>query len=124
MNFGEFFSGLPLLNYDHQEAQSQLTDPDHDLLRNLFRLVINGETRGELSTTSLSEIAVDSGLIESTVEQTKFKLGKALSRRFPGDGEHAFDSGRVKIYVVTRKNQTGSHDIRFYTITVGEEGNK
>ncbi len=119
-----YFPGLPLLDYDHKELQSQLSDPDHDLLRTLFRLVINGETKGELSATSLSELAVESGLIESNVEQTKFRLGKALSRRFPKDGEHAFDSGRFKVYVVTRKNQSGSHDIRFYTITVGEEVNK
>ena len=118
------FPGLPLLEYDHHEAQSQLSDPDHDLLRNLFRLVIEGETKGELSATSLAEIAVESGLLESDVKQTKFRLGKALTRRFLGDGEHVFDSGQFKVFVSTRKNQQKSHDVRFYTISAAEEGNK
>ncbi len=60
------FPGLGLLDTSHQEAQDRLADPDHDLLRNLFRLVVDGETRGELTASGLAEMGAETGMNSRT----------------------------------------------------------
>ena len=111
------FPGLPLLDSAHGEAQDRLADPDHDLLRTLFRIVIQGETRGELTASSLAEIGAEAGLLDGTEQQNRLRIGKAMKRRFPTDGQHSFDSGRFIIFRETRKSTTGNgHDVSFYEI--------
>ena len=109
------FAGLPLLDAEHKEAQKRLADPDHDLLRNLLRVVCDGETRSELTASSFAEIAANAGLLQGSEEQNKFRIGKALKRRFPNDGEHEFDGGRFRIGRETRESLSGK-DVCFYTV--------
>ena len=114
------FPGLPLLDTHHQEAQDRLADPDHDLLRSLFRLVVDGETRGEIPVSGLAEMGAESGLLDGDEQQNRLRLGKAMKRRFPTDGEHSFDSGRFTVTRDTRKSSTGNgHDVAFYEIQAG-----
>ena len=114
------FPGLPLLDANHVEAQDRLADPDHDLLRSLFRLVVDGETRGEITASGLAEMGVESGLLDGDEQQNKLRLGKVMKRRFPTDGEHSFDSGRFRVNRDTRKSSTGNgHDVSFYEIHAG-----
>jgi hypothetical protein len=101
------FAGLSLLDAEHKESQKRLADPDHDLLRNLLRVVCEGESRGDLTASSLAEIGASAGLIEGTEEQNKFRIGKALKRRFPTDGEHGFDGGRFQVTRETRESLSG-----------------
>jgi len=116
------FPGLPLLDKSHQEAQDRLADPDHDLVRNLFRLVIEGETRGQVTASSLAEMGEHAGLLEGTEQQNRLRVGKAMKRRFPIDGPHTFDSGRFTVVRDTRKSQQGNgHDVAFYEIRAGAE---
>jgi len=118
----EYFPGLPLLDQSHQEAQDRLADPDHDLLRSLFRLVIEGESRGEMTASSLAEIGAEAGLLDATEQQNRLRVGKAMKRRFPIDGPHTFDSGRFTVLRDTRKSQQGNgHDVAFYEIRSGAE---
>jgi len=109
------FAGLPLLDAEHKEAQKRLADPDHDLLRNLLRIVLDGENRAELTASSFAEIGVSAGLLQGSEEQNKFRIGKALKRRFPHDGEHSFDGGRLRITRQTRESASG-RDVSYYTI--------
>ena len=114
------FPGLPLLDTHHQEAQDRLADPDHDLLRSLFRLVVDGETRGEIPVSGLAEMGAESGLLDGDEQQNRLRLGKAMKRRFPTDGEHSFDSGRFTVTRDTRKSSSGNgHDVAFYEIQAG-----
>jgi hypothetical protein len=111
------FPGLPLLDCAHLEDQARLADPDHDLLRSLFRLVIEGETRGELSASSLAEMGAEAGLLSGGEQENRMRIGKAMKRRFPIDGEHVFDVGRFLINRSTRKSVQGNgHDVAFYEI--------
>jgi len=117
-----YFPGLTLLDASHQEAQDRLADPDHDLLRSLFRLVIEGETRSEVTASSLAEMGTEASLLDGTEQQNRLRVGKAMKRRFPIDGPHTFDSGRFTVVRDTRKSQQGNgHDVAFYEIRVGAE---
>jgi hypothetical protein len=109
--------GLPLLDAEHGEAQERLADPDYDLLRSLFRLAIEGESRCEWTASGLGELGVEAGLLEGTGESNRFKLGKALKRRFPEDGEYPFDGDEFTVTRETRQNAAQSHEISFYSIT-------
>jgi hypothetical protein len=114
------FSGLPLLDASHQDAQERLADPDHDLIRNLFRLVVEGETRGELTASSLAEIGAEAGLLEGDEQQNRMKIGKVMKRRFNTDGEHTFDGGNFRVRRDTRLSTSGNgHEVAFYEIHVG-----
>lgn len=113
------FPGLPLLDSEHKESQKRLADPDHDLLRNLLRVVLEGESRSDLTASGLAEIAASANLLEGTEEQNKFRIGKALKRRFPTDGEHDFDAGRFHVSRQTRESLSGK-DVCYYTITQGK----
>jgi hypothetical protein len=116
------FPGLPLLDNSHQEAQDRLADPDHDLLRGLLRLVVAGETRGEVTASGLAEMGTEAGLLDGDEQQNRLRVGKAMKRRFPTDGEHSFDSGRFTVVRDTRKSSTGNgHDVAFYEIRAGKE---
>jgi predicted transcriptional regulator len=116
------FPGLPLLDASHREAQERLADPDHDLMRNLFRLVVEGETRGELTASSLAEIGLEAGLLEGDEQQNRLRMGKIMKRRFPNDGEHTFDSGNYTVMRDTRRSTSGNgHDVAFYEIHAGEK---
>ena len=111
------FPGLPLLDVSHREAQERLADPNHDLIRNLFRLVVEGETRGELTASSLAEIGVEAGLMEGDEQQNRLRVGKIMKQRFPNDGEHTFDSGNFTVIRETRRSMSGNgHDVAFYEI--------
>ena len=114
------FSGLPLIEAEHREAQMRLADPDHDLLRNLFRLVVDGEIKARQTATSLAEIGVNAGILENPVDQAKLTVGKALKRRFPKDGNFSYDSGRFNVYRESYKNLSSSHDVKYYSISIGE----
>jgi hypothetical protein len=81
------FPGLPLLDQTHREAQDRLADPDHDMLRSLFRLVLEGETRAELTASSLAEIGAEAGLLQGEEQQNRLRVGKAMKRRFPHDAQ-------------------------------------
>jgi hypothetical protein len=70
----QHFPGLPLLDKDHSESQERLADPNHDLLRNLFRLVVSGESRGELTASSLVEIGTEAGLLEGDEQQNRLRV--------------------------------------------------
>lgn len=114
------FPGLPLLDQDHRESQDRLADPNHDLLRNLFRMVVGGETRGELTASSLVEIGMEAGLLEGDEQQNRLRVGKALKQRFPHDGEHRFDTGNFTVVRDTRMSPNGNgHQISFYEIHSG-----
>jgi hypothetical protein len=108
--------GLPLLDAKHGEAQERLADPDYDLLRSLFRLAIEDESRCEWTASGLGELGVEAGLLEGTGESNRFKLGKALKRRFPEDGEYSFDGDEFTVTRETRQNAAQSHGISFYRI--------
>jgi hypothetical protein len=119
------FPGLPLLDADHQESQERLADPDHDLLRNLFRLVVEGESRSELTASSLAEIGAQAGLLEADEQQSRLRVGKAMKRRFPTDGDHSFDGGHFKVVRDTRVSTSGNgHDVSFYEIYTGGNRNE
>jgi hypothetical protein len=114
------FPGLPLLDASHKEAQDRLADPDHDLLRNLLRLVVQGESRGELTASSLAEIGAEAGLLDGEEQQNRLKVGKAMKRRFPHDGEHTFDGGRFTVTRDTRMSNNGNgHEVAYYEIRTG-----
>jgi len=114
------FPGLPLLDQTHREAQDRLADPDHDMLRSLFRLVLEGETRAELTASSLAEIGAEAGLLQGEEQQNRLRVGKAMKRRFPHDGDFLFDVGRFAISRDTRNSPTGNgHDIAFYEVRSG-----
>jgi len=116
------FPGLPLLDTSHQEAQERLADPDHDLLRSLFRLVVDGETRGEVTASGLAEMGAEARLLDGDEQQNRLRVGRAMKRRFTTDGEHGFDSGRFTVTRDTRKSATGNgHDVAFYEIQAGRE---
>lgn len=111
------FPGLPLLDASHQEAQERLSDPNHDFLRNLFRLVVEGESRGELTASSLAEIATEAGLLEGDEQQNRLKLGKIMRLRFPHDGQHTFDGGNYQVERESRLSTSGNgHEVAFYRI--------
>lgn len=111
------FPGLPLLDASHQEAQERLSDPSHDFLRNLFRLVVEGESRGELTASSLVEIATEAGLLEGDEQQNRLKLGKIMRLRFPHDGQHRFDGGNYHVERESRPSSNGNgHQVAFYRI--------
>ena len=111
------FPGLPLLDDSHKEAQDRLSDPDHDLLRNLFRLVVEGESRGELSASGLAEIGAAAGLLDGDDQQNRLQVGKAMKRRFPHDGEHTFENSRFTVRRETRISTSGNgHEIAHYEI--------
>jgi hypothetical protein len=111
------FPGLPLLDASHQEAQEHLSDPNHDFLRNLFRLVVEGESRGELTASSLAEIATAAGLLEGDEQQNRMKIGKVMKSRFPQDGQHTFDAGNFTVERDTRMSTSGNgHEVAFYRI--------
>ncbi len=111
------FPGLPLLDASHQEAQERLADPNHDLLRNLFRVVSEGETRGELTASSLAEIGAEAGLLDGDEQQNKLRVGKVMKSRFPNDGEYPFDGGNFRVVRDTRISTSGNgHNISFYEI--------
>jgi hypothetical protein len=115
------FPGLPLLDKEHSESQERLADPNHDVLRNLFRLVVSGETRGELTASSLVEIGTEAGLLEGDEQQNRLRVGKALKQRFPHDGEHRFDSDNFTVVRDTRMSPNGNgHQISFYEIYSGK----
>jgi hypothetical protein len=109
--------GLPLLDEQHGEAQARLADPDYDLLRSVFRLAIEGESRCEWTASGLAEVAAESGLLEGTEETNRFRLGKALKRRFPEDGEYPFDGDEFTVTRSTRQNAAQSHSIAYYAIS-------
>jgi hypothetical protein len=114
------FPGLPLLDASHREAQDRLADPDHDLLRNLFRLVVEGETRAEVTASSLAEIGAAAGLLEADDQQNRLRVGKAMKGRFPHDGEHRFDGGHFTVRRDTRTSTSGNgHEVAFYEIKGG-----
>lgn len=114
------FPGLPLLDDSHREAQERLADPDHDLLRNLFRLVVEGESRGELTASSLAEIGAEAGLLEGDEQQNRLRVGKVMKRRFPTDGEHSFDVGNFTVLRDTRTSPSGNgHNVAYYEISPG-----
>jgi hypothetical protein len=114
------FPGLPLLDAAHREAQDRLADPNHDLLRNLFRVVVEGETRGELTASSLAEIGAEAGLLEGDEQQNRLRVGKIMKYRFPEDGEHSFDSGNFTVMRDTRTSPNGNgHSIAYYEIKTG-----
>jgi hypothetical protein len=108
--------GVPLLDAQHGEAQVRLADPDYDLLRSVFRLAVEGESRCEWTASGLAQLAAESGLLEGTEEVNRFRLGKALKRRFPEDGEYPFDGSEFSVTRRTRDNAAQSHAIAFYTI--------
>ena len=111
------FPELPLLDASHQEAQERLADPNHDLLRNLFRVVSEGETRGELTASSLAEIGAEAGLLDGDEQQNKLRVGKVMKSRFPKDGEYPFDGGNFRVVRDTRISTSGNgHNISFYEI--------
>jgi hypothetical protein len=114
------FPGLPLLDASHRDAQERLADPNHDLIRNLFRLVVEGETRGELTASSLAEIGADAGLLEGDEQQNRLRVGKIMKQRFPNDGEHTFDSGNFTVMRDTRTSPSGNgHSVAYYEIYAG-----
>ncbi|MEI6078071.1 MAG: DUF3854 domain-containing protein [Verrucomicrobiota bacterium] len=114
------FPGLPLLDESHQEAQERLADPNHDLLRNLFRLVVDGETRSELTASGLAEIGTNAGLLEGDEQQNKLQVGKLMKGRFPNDGDYLFDGGTFQVKRETRISTSGNgHNIAFYEIQTG-----
>jgi len=114
----EHFHGLPLLDASHQEAQERLADPNHDLLRTLFRLVVEGETHGELTASSLAEIGAEASLLDGDEQQNKLRVGKVMKSRFPTDGEHSFDGGNFTVLRNTRISNSGNgHNISFYEIS-------
>jgi hypothetical protein len=111
------FPGLPLLDASHQEAQAHLSDPSHDFLRNLFRLVVEGESRGELTASSLAEIATAAGLLEGDEQQNRLKIGKIMRLRFPQDGQHRFDGDNYRVERESRLSSNGNgHEVAFYRI--------
>jgi hypothetical protein len=111
------FPGLPLLDASHQEAQERLSDPSHDFLRNLFRLVVEGESRGELTASSLAEIAAEAGLLDGDEQQNRMKIGKVMRLRFPQDGQHTFDGDNYRVARETRLSSAGNgHEVAFYRI--------
>lgn len=114
------FPGLPLLDASHQDAQERLADPDHDFIRNLFRLVVEGESRGELTASSLAEIGAEAGLLDGDEQQNRMKIGKVMKRRFNTDGEHTFDGGNFRVKRDTRLSSSGNgHEVAFYEIHAG-----
>ncbi len=114
------FPGLPLLDASHRDAQERLADPNHDLLRNLFRLVTEGETRGEVTASGLAEIATEAGLLDGDEQQNKLRVGKAMKLRFRHDGEHLFDGGNFRVMRDTRMSPNGNgHNISYYEIYTG-----
>jgi hypothetical protein len=113
--------GLPLLDAQHGEPQVRLPDPDYDLLRSVFRLAIEGESRCEWTASGLAEVAVESGLLEGTEEANRFRLGKALKRRFPEDGDYPFDGDEFTVTRETRQNAAQSHSISYYSIVAKEK---
>lgn len=115
----QHFPNVPLLNPGHLEDQVLLADPDHDLLRNLLRLVLEGGPQEAMTATSLAELGVEAGLLDGRdqEQQNRLRLGKALKRRFPTDGEHRFDAGRFTVVRHTRKSPMGNgHDVAYYEI--------
>jgi hypothetical protein len=95
----------------------RLVDPDYDLLRSVFRLAVEGESRCEWTASGLAELAAESGLLQGTEDVNRFRLGKALKRRFPEDGQYPFDGSEFTVRRQTRDNAAQSHSIAFYTIT-------
>ena len=115
--------GMTLLDASHQDAQERLADPNHDLLRNLFRLVVEGETRGELTASHLAEIAAEAGLIDGDEQQNRLKIGKAMKSRFPNDGDHWFDGSHFQVTRETRTSLSGNgHSVSYYQISPGGQG--
>ena len=112
---------MPLLDGQHGEAQMRLADPDYDLLRSVFRLAIEGESRCEWTASGLAEVAAGAGLLEGTEEANRFRLGKALKRRFPEDGEYPFDGDQFTVTRETRENAAQSHAISYYSIAAKEK---
>lgn len=81
------------------------------MLRSVFRLAVEGESRCEWTASGLAEVAAESGLLEGTEEADRFRLGKALKRRFPEDGEYPFDGDAFTLTRETRQNAAQSHSI-------------
>ena len=112
------FPDLPLLDQNHAQARREMVDPEHDLLESLFRVVLTGEMRSELSASALAEIGHDAGLLPDGGQTDLFRLGKALKRRFPDDGQYPFGGGAFMVSRATRRSEAGK-DVPFYTITQG-----
>lgn len=114
------FPGVPLLDETHIKAQQLMADPDYQFLENLFRLVLKGETRDGLSASALVELAHDAGLLSAAGDAERFRVGKALKRRFPTDGELSFGSEGIRVSRETRRTESGKN-VAFYTIAITKE---
>jgi hypothetical protein len=79
----KFFDPLPLLDAEHQAAQRRMTDPDYDLLRSVFRVVIERGLTAAQTATDLARLAMEIKGIEGDEKAAALRLGRALSREFP-----------------------------------------
>lgn len=95
-----FFGSLPLIDADHQTAQQRMATPDFDLLRALFRAVLDRGEPSTVSATDLARVGVELGRLEGDEKSLGMKMGRILTREFPQD--EAYDFAR-EFRVVRRK---------------------
>jgi len=111
-----YFPECPLFDANHEETRERAADPDYDMLKSLFRLVVQREFRGELSVTTLAEMAVAAGLLGRDIPNPPLRMGKMLHPRFPDDGEHTFAHEEFRVVRSSRPRPNGKDQI-FLTIS-------
>ena len=85
------------------------------MLRNLLRVICEGENRGELTISAIAEIAIAAEIVTAPEQPARMLIGKVMKRRFPQDGVFMFDSDRYTITCSTRMSNT-ARETRYFKI--------
>jgi hypothetical protein len=113
-----FFAPLPLLDADHKISQQRMANPNHDLLRAIFRAALDRGMTSPVTATDLVRIAVQANRMENDEQAAVLKLGRILSREFPDEGTFDFaNEFRVVRHDVNAGQSSNYEKIKTYAIT-------
>ena len=85
-----YFAPLPLLDADHKVSQQRMANPNHDLLRAIFRAALDQGLTKPVTATELVRIAVQLNRIDNDEQPAVLKMGLILSKEFPQEGTFDF----------------------------------
>lgn len=115
-----YFGGLLLLDAEHQADQRRMADPDHDMLRSIFRHAVEANITDPVTATDLARIAIDRDLMDADEKGAALKLGRSLTRLCPKANSSAFVSEYSVMRTDIRSQDTNYEALKRYTIREGE----
>jgi hypothetical protein len=111
-----FFSPLPLLDPEHKIGQQRMANPNHDLLRAIFRAALDQGLTKPVTATELVRIAVRENRMANDGHEAVLWLGRILSKEFPQEGPVEFAEFRIVRHDVNAGQSSNYEKIKTYAI--------